>query len=306
MKRSIASLGLQVACGLLLAFPGFARAQMASSAATPPLPVTPLADHVYFVGGMQSNSMVVVGETGALLIDSGHTPEAGEKLSAAIATITPQPVRMLVNTHWHYDHVNGNGVFAAKGATLIGHAAMRARAATQPVRAGQPLAAAELPTVTHTNGLTLHVADEEIRLVHPSSGKAHTDGDTIVVLPKANIVHMGDLYFVGVYPYIDAAAGGSAARMAAAIREVLPLMNDQTKVVPGHGPVTNKAELAVFASMLDDVSQKVSALIQEGKTLEQIQQAKPTAAYDDRWGRSFFKPEQFVSFVHAGLTQQAK
>jgi glyoxylase-like metal-dependent hydrolase (beta-lactamase superfamily II) len=301
MNRSIVTLGLQLACGLLLSLPGLARAEAS------PLPVTQLADRVYLFGGMQSNSLAVVGETGALLVDSGQTPEAGEQLAAAIATVTPQPVRMLVNTHWHFDHVNGNGVFAAKGATVIGHAAMRARAATQPVRAGQPLAAAELPVITDTTGLTLHVADQEIRLVHPRSGKAHTDGDTIVVLPKANIVHMGDLYFVGVYPYIDAGAGGSAAAMATAIREVLPLMNEQTKVVPGHGPVTNKAELATFAAMLDDVSQKVTSMIEDGKTLEQIQQAKPTAAYDERWGRSFFTPEQFVSFVHAGIQQpQAK
>lgn len=298
MNRSSLLHWLQPVCGLLLAIPALARAEETAVRATQ------LAEGVYVFGGMQANSVAIVGSDGVVLIDSGESVAVAQKLENALTTVTAQPVRLLVNTHWHYDHVSGNGVFAAKGAVVLGQTAMRERAATQPVRSGQPLPPAELPVVTLAGQLALHCNGDEVQLLHPRIGKAHTDGDTIVLLPKANIAVIGDLYFVGFYPYIDAAAGGSAAGMAVAIREILPQLNDDTKVVPGHGPVTNKAQLAAYAAMLDDISGKVSALLGEGKTLEQIQQAKLTAAYDAEWGRGYFKPDQFVGFVHAGLTQR--
>lgn len=267
-----------------------------------PVVATPLAGHVYCFQGTTTNSAALVGAEGVLLVDSGERPEFGPKLRAALAQVSPTPVRLLVNTHWHFDHVNGNGTFAAQGATIIGHTAMRARAASQPRSGGgAPLSAAELPVVTFTDELTLHLNGEDVRLLHPRSGAGHTDGDTMVLFPQANVAHLGDLYFAEQYPYIDAAAGGSAAGMARAIREILPLLNDETKVVPGHGPITTKAQLAEFATMLEAASERVSALMAEGKTLEQIRAAQPTAALDARWGRGYFKPEQFVEFVYQGL-----
>lgn len=292
MKPSVVCRYLAFLCWLPVS--GFAADEL-------PIEAKPIAENTYLLSGTMANSVALVGPEGVLLIDSGDTAEVAAGLRVAMETITPTPVRWLVNTHWHYDHVNGNGEFAGHGAVIIGHTAMRRRAATQSrLVGGPPLPAAELPVLTFDEALTLHLNGEEVRLLHPR-GAAHTDGDTVVIFAKANVAHLGDVYFEGLYPYIDVSAGGSAAGIARAVREILPLLDDQTKVVPGHGPLSNKAQLADYAAMLEDVNARVSALKAEGRTLEQIQAARPTAAHDERWGRGFFKPEQFVQFVFDGL-----
>lgn len=268
-----------------------------------PLERVPLGEGLSTFRGTMANSAVLVAAEGVLLIDAGESPEAAARLQAAIAAITARPVTLLVNTHWHFDHVNGNGVFARQGAVIVGQQAMRARAAVSERGQGAgPLPPAEQPVVTFDRELTLNLGGEAVRLLHPQTGKAHTDGDTVVVFPKANVVHMGDLYFEGMYPYIDVEAGGSAAGMAAAIRELLPLMNEQTKVVPGHGPLSDRQKLAAFADMLIDVSSRVQAQIATGQTLDAIRAAKPTATYDAQWGHGFMKPDGFVELVYRGLT----
>jgi glyoxylase-like metal-dependent hydrolase (beta-lactamase superfamily II) len=274
----------------------------AAAADETPLEGVPLAENLHTFRGTMANSAVFVAPEGVLLIDAGDSPAAAARLQAAIAVLTPRPVTLLVNTHWHFDHVNGNGTFAQRGAVIIAQAAMRARGAVSSRGQGVgPLPEGELPVVTFERELALHLGGETVRLVHPQAGKAHTDGDTVVIFPRANVVHMGDLYFEGMYPYIDVDAGGSAAGMAAAIREVLPLMNEQTKVVPGHGAVSDRQKLAAFAGMLNDISERVQALIAAGKTLAEVQAAKPTAAYDEKWGHGFMKPDGFVELVYRGL-----
>jgi glyoxylase-like metal-dependent hydrolase (beta-lactamase superfamily II) len=287
----------------LCALPTCAFLPVAATAADEtPLEPVPLADNLLTFRGTMANSAVFVAPEGVLLIDAGDSPTAAARLQAAIAALTPQPVTLLVNTHWHFDHVNGNGAFARRGAVIIGQTAMRARAVVSDRGQGAgPLPERERPVVTFERELALRLGAETVRLVHPQVGRAHTDGDTVVIFSRANVVHMGDLYFEGMYPYIDVEAGGSAAGMAAAIRELLPLLNDQTKVVPGHGPVSDKQKLTAFADMLADISGRVQSLITAGKTLAAVQAAKPTAAYDEKWGHGFMKPDGFVELVYRGL-----
>jgi glyoxylase-like metal-dependent hydrolase (beta-lactamase superfamily II) len=295
----------------LLAFaPAWVRAADALPAAVEAVHVT---GQVFTFTNTMSNSSAVVGDEGVLLIDSGTSTKEAEQRLSAIAKLTPKPVRLLVNTHWHFDHVNGNEVFGAQGATVIGQTAMRSRMVAGKV--GAPLPgfpsityeheALAAPVITFDRELTLHFGGEEILLVHPAADQAHTDGDLVVYFRQANIVHMGDIYFQGLYPYIDVGSGGWIDGIVAACREVLARIDGKTIVIPGHGPVTDKAHLEVYVAMLSDISAKVTGLIRAGKTLDEVKAAKPTAAYDEGWGKVFLKPDQFTELVYNGIVSHA-
>jgi glyoxylase-like metal-dependent hydrolase (beta-lactamase superfamily II) len=272
-----------------------------------------LAERVFTFTHTMSNSSAVIGDDAVLLIDSGGSPETAVKLRAAIATLTDKPVRLLVDTHWHFDHVNGNEVFGSQGASIVGHSAMRTRmlAGKTNTLPGFPAVAyerAELatPTVTFDHALTFHLGGQDIEVVHPAVGCAHTDGDAVVYFPQANIVHMGDLYFEGFYPFIDVAAGGSIDGMVAGCREVLARIDAKTVVIPGHGPVTDKAHLEAFVAMLSDINAKIVPLVRAGKSLDEVKAAKPTAAQDAVWGKGFISPDQFTEIAYNGIVANLK
>jgi glyoxylase-like metal-dependent hydrolase (beta-lactamase superfamily II) len=293
-----------------------ALAPAGSRAADAPPAVEPVAvaAHIYTFTSTMSVSAALVGDEGVLLIDSGDKPEVAASVQTALAKLTAKPVRLLVNTHWHFDHVNGNETFGALGSTIIGHDRMRERMAagkTTAVGPGFPTIAFErealaLPSVTFDRELTLHFAGEEVLLVHPAVGQAHTDGDVVVYFKHANVVHLGDLYFQGLYPYIDVGSGGWTGGIIAACREVLARIDDKTIVIPGHGPVSHKAQLEAYVAMLSDISGKVTALIKAGKTLDEVKAAKPTAAYDEGWGKVFLKPDQFTELVYNGIVAHSR
>ncbi|MFT3831371.1 MAG: MBL fold metallo-hydrolase [Opitutaceae bacterium] len=300
---------------LVTLFSVLALAPLGARAADAPKPIepVPLADRVFTFTNTMSNATAVIGDDAVLLVDSGGSPEIAARLQGALAKLTDKPVRLLVDTHWHFDHVNGNEVFGAHGATIVGHAAMRSRMleGKTNVLPGFPAVAYEreefaTPTVTFDQSLTVHLGAQRVELVHPATGRAHTDGDAVVYLPQRNLVVMGDLYFEGMYPFIDVAAGGSVDGMIAGCREVLARIDDQTIVVPGHGPVTDKAHLAAFVAMLADISAKITPLVAAGKTLEEVKAARPTAAQDAVWGRGFLNPDQFTEIVYNGVVAQRK
>jgi glyoxylase-like metal-dependent hydrolase (beta-lactamase superfamily II) len=293
-----------------------ALAPWCALAADAPKPVEPvkLADHIYTFTNTGSNSTAIVGDEAVILVDTGNTPEQGAQLLAAIATLTPKPVRILVNTHWHFDHVNGNEPLATAGATVVAQKEVRTRMIAEKSREVGPgfptlayrNAALALPSITFDRELTLHNGTEEILLFHPVANLVHTDGDTVVFYRKANIVHTGDLFFNDVYPFIDVAAGGWIDGMIAGCREILARIDDKTIVVPGHGPTADKKRLEVYVAMLEGISAKVTALVKAGKTLDEVQAAKPTADYDAVWGRSWNKPEAFTALAYNGIVAHAK
>ena len=263
-----------------------------------------VAPGVHVLFGAGGNIGVSVGPDGAFLIDDQYAPLT-PKILDAVKAIGPQPVRFVLNTHWHGDHSGGNENLGSTGAVIVAHDNVRVRMSTEQFIGAMntkvpPSPKAALPVVTFADAVTLHLNGQTIRAVHVAP--AHTDGDTLVRFEEANVVHMGDTYFASGYPFIDLSSGGSALGMIAAIDKGLALGDANTRYIPGHGPVTGRTELRAYRTMLADIVAKVQAGIRAGQSLDAILAAKPTAAYDAKWGGGFINAERIVRIVHASLT----
>ena len=263
-----------------------------------------VADGIYTLTGRGGNLGLSVGEDGTYLIDDQYAPLTG-KILAAIKQLTPEPVRFVVNTHYHGDHTGGNENMGEAGALLVAHENVRRRMAAGTFmkafnRQVEPAPAGALPVVTLTDAVTFHWNGEEIRVFFV--GPAHTDGDAIIHFVKADVFHMGDTLFNGMYPFIDVSAGGRIDGMIAAVDRVLKVADDKTRLITGHGPpVATKADLQVYRDMLAQVRDRVAKLKAEGKTGEQIVAAKPTADLDEKWGGGFMKPDVWVGLVYESM-----
>jgi len=265
----------------------------------------PLADNVYMLSGAGCNHALLVGDDGTLLTDTDMGQFSG-KLLAAIKETTDKPVRYVVNTHWHFDHVGGNKDLVKKGATLIAHQNVRKRMSSEQIlgRLGTrvpPSPPEALPQITFAKELTLHFSGEDVRIIRLQP--AHTDGDSLVFFPKANVLHTGDIFFNNGYPFIDVNAGGSIDGMIQAVDRALSLVNDDTKIIPGHGKLSNAAELRDYREMLATVRGRIKKLIKKGKSLEEVLAEKPTKDLDEKWARGGMKPDVFVGVVYDGLTR---
>lgn len=261
-----------------------------------------LAPGVAVLFGQGGNIGVSWGTDGTVLIDDQFAPLT-PKIEAAVADLGATPVKFLINTHWHFDHTGGNENFGRAGVLILAHDNVRVRMiAGATGLAGRdipPAPAVALPVVTYEDGLKLHLNGDEVRTMHLHNG--HTDGDSIVIWKKANVIHAGDLFFNKVtLPFIDIRSGGSARGMLAAIEKTLTLANDETKIIPGHGPVANKADLIAYRDMLKDVIGKVDAAIKAGKSLSEVQAMKPAAKYDIN-PDAFIKGDVFVEAVYTSL-----
>ena len=258
--------------------------------------------HVLFGAG--GNIGVSSGPDGVFLIDDQFAPLT-PKIQQAVAKISDQPVRFVLNTHWHGDHTGGNENFGKAGALIVAHDNVRVRMSSDQFLAAfnekvPASPAGALPVVTFSETTTFHINGDALHVVHVPN--AHTDGDSIVHFTRANVLHMGDTFFNNSYPFIDISSGGSIQGVIAAADRALALTNAETRVIPGHGSITDRQGLVAYRDMLRDITAKVQAGIDKRQTLAQIQAAKPTASHDARWGNGFIKPDQFVAFVHAGLT----
>jgi glyoxylase-like metal-dependent hydrolase (beta-lactamase superfamily II) len=267
----------------------------------------PLRGSVSMLVGSGGNIGVSAGPDGVFMIDDQFAPLSA-RIQAALAALSPRPVRFLVNTHWHGDHTGGNENFGAAGAVIVAHDNVRRRMSTEQfIEAFKsrtpPAPAAALPVVTFDDRISLHWNGEEIRAFHVRN--AHTDGDAIIQFTSANVIHMGDTFFNGIYPFIDGSTGGSVAGMIAAADQVLALANDDTKIIPGHGPLASRADLASYRRMLSAVSSRISALIRQKQTLDQVVAAKPTAEFDAVWGKGFLNPDAFVAILYNVLSKGA-
>jgi glyoxylase-like metal-dependent hydrolase (beta-lactamase superfamily II) len=266
--------------------------------------VQKVAGSVYMLTGAGGNIGVSVGEDGIIIVDDQYAPLA-EKIRAALKGITDKPVKFVINTHWHGDHTGGNEALGAKGAVIVAHDNVRKRMSvpqfTQLFDRTTPASpVGALPVVTFAESVTLHLNGDDVQVRHVAP--AHTDGDALVYFAAANVLHAGDLYFNGFYPFVDASSGGSVRGMILACDVLLQVANDATKIIPGHGPLSNAAELRAYREMLRTVVDRVAALIGQGRTLEQAIAAKPTAEFDAKWGgSSFMPPERFVQVVYADL-----
>jgi len=261
----------------------------------------PVADGVYMLAGRGGNIGLSVGQDGVFLIDDQYAPLT-DKILVAISAVTDKPVQFLVNTHWHGDHTGGNENIGKGGTIIVAHDNVRKRLAKgqfmKVFNAKVPPAPPKaLPVITFGDGVTFHWNSETLEVVHSKS--AHTDGDAVVYFKSANVVHVGDLFFNGIYPFIDAGSGGSLEGVIAGADDVLGRIDDNTKVIPGHGPLGNKADLKAYRDMLATVHGRMTELIKEGKNIDEIVAAKPTADYDAKWGGGFLKPDKWVKIVYS-------
>ncbi|NQY93261.1 MAG: MBL fold metallo-hydrolase [Campylobacteraceae bacterium] len=255
---------------------------------------------VYMLMGQGGNIGLSVGSDGIFMIDDQFAP-LSEKIKDAISKISDKPLKFVINTHWHFDHTGGNENFGKDGAVIVSHNNVRKRmskegfikAFNKTIPASPKVA---LPVITFNDGINFHFNDEEIEVLHQEN--AHTDGDSIIFFKSSNVVHTGDIYFNGFYPFIDSSSEGSIDGVIKSVNYILTRTNDQTKIIPGHGKLSNKKELVAYRDTLVILRDRMVKLIKEGKTLDEIIAMKPNADLDDTWGKGFLNPETFLKILH--------
>lgn len=295
--------------GWLTPFEAFAEARnivnmMRDDAAKAPIKVHKLRNNIAVLEGSGGNIGVLTGRDGKVFIDAGITASRPRILDA-VNSLSADPIRYLINTHWHFDHADGNEWLNAAGAKIIAHENTRKHlASTQRVEDWDfnfpalppPAIPSEVFSSEKTlslNGVTLHLKHRE---------RAHTDSDITVTVPEADVLHCGDTYWNGIYPFIDHSTGGSIDGMIKATEANIAAASSKTIVIPGHGqPVSNKAELTSYRDMLVGIRDNVARLKGQGRSLDEIVAAKPTAAFDQKWGQFVIGPAFFTKLVYEGL-----
>lgn len=280
-----------------------------AQAPVPEITVEKINDHLFMIVGLGGNVGVSVGDDGTFIIDDQMQPII-PKLQAAITELANEPVKLVLNTHWHFDHTGGNEVFGETGAVIVAHDNVRERMSTEQVSTffgsvRPPSPDAALPVVTFAEDVTLHFNGDTVRVFHVPN--AHTDGDAIVHFVESNVWHLGDTYFSSFYPFFDLDSGGSINGMIASASRILELMNDEAKIIPGHGPITGRDTLRDYRDMMITVRDRVQALIDEGADTEAVIAAAPTADFDERWNGSgeFMPPGRWLTLITASLRQEA-
>jgi glyoxylase-like metal-dependent hydrolase (beta-lactamase superfamily II) len=292
-----------------LAFDAFAQeaslttAQMRAGGAKAQLSVKPLRKNVSMVSGSGGNVLVLSGKEGKLAVDSGFATSKVQ-MEQAFSGISDEPLKLLVNTHWHFDHTDGNVWMHATGATIISHSQTLDRMSHSQVIPEfegiyPPSPRGALPTVTFEHTKVLQVNGDELRLARHTP--AHTDSDISVYFTGADILHTGDTWFNGIYPFIDYNTGGSIDGMIAASKENLEIAGRSTVVVPGHGASGGRDDLAAFHQMLVDMRTSIASLKRSGASAQEVLARKPTTPYDKVWGSGFISPDLFASLVYRGV-----
>ena len=268
--------------------------------------VRPLGKNVGWVEGTSCNVLILAGEKGVLLVDDQRASDAQET-EAAIDRSYHLPILEVVNTHWHLDHAGGNAHFAQAGAAIVAQRNVAKRLKVDQYMSAYkkrvPASpAGAWPKLSYDRAMTIRFGAETVRLVHV--GNAHTDGDTLVKLAHANVIHMGDVFFNGIYPFIDVDSGGSIQGLIRAVDAALAMSNERTRFIPGHGAVATRAELAAYRAMLARVAVNVRRQIREGQDLAAIMASKPAASYELGGDEDRFVAAVFAGYAPTG--QQGK
>jgi glyoxylase-like metal-dependent hydrolase (beta-lactamase superfamily II) len=303
-------LAATTAAGLALAVPRFVFSQeeglvpmSRKSAAMATLNVQKLRGNVTALLGAGGNIAVLPGKDGKFLVDGG-LGGARSKIADALAGLSKDPVKHLVNTHWHFDHTDGNEWLHAAGAAITAHENTRKHLATTTRVVDwdftfPPAAKGAIPTEPFSEGRSMKLNGATIVLKHYQP--AHTDGDVWVYFTEADILHTGDTFWNGAYPFIDYSTGGSIDGMIRATEANLAQISDKSIVIPGHGPVGNKSDLTIYRDLLVGVREKIATLKKQGKSIEEVVSSKPTAATDEKWGGGFMNPAKFAWVIYQGV-----
>lgn len=268
-----------------------------------PIQSQKLAANLTLLSGPGGNVVVLNGPDGKILVDTFLSP-AGPKLKETLDGIGSSPLKTVIDTHWHFDHTENNGPLHAAGATILAHENTKKRmseAHDLPVLGVhlEPSPAEALPQETFASSHRLKGNGENLMMQH--FAPAHTDGDIYVLFEKANVIHMGDTFFNGLYPFIDSSTGGKISGMIAAVDKILALASKDSKIIPGHGPLGNKEDLAKFRELLVTARDRVQKLKTAGKTAEEAAAEKPFADLDAVWGKGLLNSEQFTQVVYLAL-----
>jgi glyoxylase-like metal-dependent hydrolase (beta-lactamase superfamily II) len=294
-------------CGALLALAEPASAQDVDFEKVV-IRTEPVAAGLHVLFGQGGNIAVSTGSDGPVLVDDQFAPLA-PKIEAAVHALQDAPVRFVINTHWHFDHTGGNEPFGKSGALIVAHENVRRRMSTTQFIAAfgrefPPSPAGALPVVTFDDGVTLHWNGEEIAVEHVDP--AHTDGDALVWFRKADAVHTGDTYVSGMFPFVDVSSGGSLAGVIRSAERVLAVAGPATTIIPGHGPLSNAAELRAWREMLIVARDRVTAALAGGTTLEAAQAERPFADLEPRYGQGFIDAERFLAVLWSDLSRPNK
>jgi len=230
-----------------------------------------------------------------------------DKILAAVRSVTDQPVKFVLNTHWHGDHTGGNENLAGQGTLVVAHDNVRERMSSEQVseffgRTTPPSADGALPVMTFDSTVTFYLGDQTVHAFHIPH--AHTDGDSVVHLPDANVIHTGDIVFYGLFPFVDVDSGGSLAGMIAAVEQIAELADGETAIITGHGPVIDREQLLGYHEMLKTVHERLTDAIAQGQSLEDIKAAGITAEYDETWGDGFIPTERWIELLYRDLTRE--
>jgi cyclase len=298
---------------LLLQGTAGAALQAQTDVAQIPIQVETIRGGIHMVTGSGGNLAVFVGPDGSFMVDADYA-ELSDRILETVRGLAQAAggdpsLRFVVNTHWHFDHTGGNGPLARAGAVLVAHENVGRLMAEDRVLEGLggqavPSAPHEAqPVITFNDRLNLDWNGDLIHMVHMP--EAHSSGDAIVHFRDADVIHMGDLFFNGMYPYIDVDFGGDIRGMVRAIDEVLSHSNESTLFIPGHGPLATRADLQSFGDMLRSVRDRLERLIEEGRSREEVVAAHPTADLDAQWARegSFMEPDFWVGLVYDGMVR---
>jgi glyoxylase-like metal-dependent hydrolase (beta-lactamase superfamily II) len=262
-----------------------------------------LGEKLTLLSGGGGNILVLTGKDGGLVIDSG-LPNMATTTSLEVAKAAGRPITVIINTHWHFDHVGGNQALAKEGARIFAHDNCLKRVSTTQhndfMNRDMPALPEDArPEVTFNNEMQMHLNGEDLRLV--SVDPAHTDGDIFIHFANANVIHMGDIHFNGLYPFIDYSSGGWIGGMIAGAKKALALTDEKTRIIPGHGPLAKQADLKDYVTMLETVYEKLEKAKAAGQSVDEVVAASPSKAYDEKLGQGFMKPEMFVRCSYTSL-----
>ncbi len=301
----LAAGALTVAALLTTSGIGLSRAQNDPEAVT--IDRTPLGPGIDMLTGQGGNLAVCSGADGIFLVDDQFAP-LSVKILAAIHEIQEAPLRFVLNTHWHGDHTGGNANLAGEGAVIVAQDNVRHRMSTEQIstiwdRTTPPSPPNALPILTFSAEVTFHINGQTIEVFHLPH--AHTDGDAIVHFVEADVFHTGDIFFNGLYPFVDTDSGGSLAGVLAAVDLLLERSSATTKFIPGHGPLAARTDLVAYRDMLRTVESRLAAARAKGQTFEEFLSTHPTEEYDDHWGQAWLDGRKFLEILYTGSDPEA-
>lgn len=265
-----------------------------------------ITDKIKMLVSRAGNIGLFMGADGTFMIDDKFADMTAE-LSQAITDAGGQTPAYLINTHWHYDHTGGNEHFGTEGSMIVAHQNVRERMSVDNTIAAfnAEVPAAEaiaLPAITYTNKMHFYLNGDELDIIHLPN--AHTDGDSVVMFNSANVLHTGDIFFNGFFPFIDTQHGGSLAGTIAAVDSILAMINDDTKIIPGHGPLASKADLQSYRDMLAQAHETLSSLKAEGKSLAEVNEMDALGELDEEWGKVMFNAKKWTAIVWGSITPE--